>query len=261
MLVEEGQPAKRVVLLGASNLTRGIATVIETACRAWGRPLDLLAAEGLGRSYGMRSTVLGRSLPSILECGLWPALAARSALPTAALITDIGNDLFYGASPETIAGWVEQCCQRLTALDARLIMTRLPVCNIGRVRDWQYLAFRTVSYPGCRLSLDALISGARELDQRLLEVACRFDCPWIEPRARWYGLDPVHIHVGQARGAWQEILAGWADALGQDGHGPWPRNWAYLLSRVPDHRWILGREQRRQQPSGRLPDGTRLSFY
>ena len=254
-------PARRVVLLGASNLTRGIATVIETACSTWGRPLDVLAAAGHGRSYGMRSTVLMRTLPGIADCGLWPALAARRAAPTAALITDIGNDLFYGAEPETIARWVEQCCQQLRSVDARLVMTRLPVCNIGRVRSWQYVMFRTLLYPHCRLSLDDLTRGAQELDTLLLDVARRYGCRLIDPRACWYGLDPVHIKSRQSRGAWNEILADWAEAI--DGGAPRGllRRWLYLHSRAPEQRWLFGHERRHVQPCGRLPDGTLISLY
>jgi hypothetical protein len=257
----KGLPARRVVLLGASNLTRGMATVVETACCAWGRPLDVLAAAGHGRSYGMRSRVLVRDLPAITECGLWPALAERPAAATAALITDIGNDLFYGASPETIARWIEQCCQRLKAIDARLVMTRLPVCNVGRVRPWQYRIFRTMLYPFCRLSLDDLTCLARELDERLLEVARRFDCRLIEPQACWYGLDPVHVKRFQARRAWREILAGWSEALQEAAPRASPGRWLYLYSRAPAQRWFFGHERRRAQPCGRLPDGTVLSFY
>jgi len=84
-------PARRVVLLGASNLTRGISTAVETARLQWGRPLDVMAALGHGRSYGLASRLLCRTLPSIVECGLWPALAARPPAPTAALVTDVGN--------------------------------------------------------------------------------------------------------------------------------------------------------------------------
>src|SRR5262245_2033911 len=81
----------RIVLLGASNLTRGISTVIETAGSILGRPLEVLAAFGHGRSYGMSSSVLGRSLPGIVDCGIWQSLAARPPVSTSALITDIGN--------------------------------------------------------------------------------------------------------------------------------------------------------------------------
>src|SRR5438270_1664562 len=99
---------RRVVLLGASNLTRGISTVVETAQAVWGSPLEVLAALGHGRSYGLRSRVFGRELPGITGCGLWGDVAARGPAETAALVTDIGNDLLYGASVPTILGWVAE---------------------------------------------------------------------------------------------------------------------------------------------------------
>src|SRR5262245_61538357 len=97
--IQSGQPANdgaavrtptcRIVLLGASNLTRGISTAVETAGTLLGRPLEVLAAFGHGRSYGMSNCVLGRSLPGIVECGLWRSLAALPPAPTSALVTDI----------------------------------------------------------------------------------------------------------------------------------------------------------------------------
>lgn len=140
----DGQPRPTIALLGASNLTRGFSTVVETLrLQHQLRPLRIVAALGHGRSYGQRSSVLGRSLPGILDCGLWDALAAGLALPadarnvqkgtqsdesasgrhsrpcgapSFALITDIGNDVMYGVQPATIIGWVEQCIDRLIAL-------------------------------------------------------------------------------------------------------------------------------------------------
>src|SRR5262249_38307569 len=106
---ENAVPQRRVILLGASNLTRGISTVVETEPCIWGRPLDILAAFGHGRSYGSRRWLLGRELPGIVECGLWQALEKSPPAPTAALITDIGNDVLYEEPVDTIVSWVEWC--------------------------------------------------------------------------------------------------------------------------------------------------------
>ncbi|MCZ6542107.1 MAG: hypothetical protein O6768_00410, partial [Planctomycetota bacterium] len=92
----------RVVLLGASNLTRGISRAVGIAQAILGTPLEVLIAMGHGRSYGQRSRVLGRSLPGIVDCGLWDALLHGSGRPTYALLTDIGNDVMYGASVPSI---------------------------------------------------------------------------------------------------------------------------------------------------------------
>lgn len=253
--------ARRVVLLGASNVTRGLSTVVETACRVWGRPLDLLAAVGHGRSYGMKSTVLVRTLPGIIECGLWRALAARPLAPTAALVTDIGNDLFYGASPDQIAGWVEQCLDRLAAVEATIVMTRMPVCNLDHVRDWQFRLVRSVLFPGCRLTLAELAERALTLDARLVEIARQRGCRTVEPQACWYGFDPIHIKRQHWRGAWGEILAPWSAEQECPPATTSLRRWLTLSRLTPERRWWCGREQRRQQPCGHLSDGTRVSLY
>jgi hypothetical protein len=94
----------RVVALGASNLTRGFHEVVSASRAAWGPDVQILAALGHGRSYGARSRLLTRRLPGILDSGLWPALEAMPAVPTRALVTDVGNDILYGYPPaQTLA--------------------------------------------------------------------------------------------------------------------------------------------------------------
>ncbi len=109
-------PPQRVVILGASNVLRSISTVLATAERLRGQPLDFLAAAGHGRSYGLTSRVLGRSLPAIRACALWETIFRRPQVPTVSLVTDVGNDLLYGASVETIASWVEECLTKLAGI-------------------------------------------------------------------------------------------------------------------------------------------------
>ena len=61
--------------LGASNLTLGFSTVLATARSEWGQDVEVLAAVGYGRSYGAPSTIAMRTLPGILQSGLWTDLA------------------------------------------------------------------------------------------------------------------------------------------------------------------------------------------
>ncbi len=103
----------RVIALGASNLTRGFRTVVSAARAAWGPEVQVLAALGHGRSYGAPSRVVFRTLPGILESGLWRTLESLPALPTRALVADVGNDILYGLSAERILAWVEEALSRL----------------------------------------------------------------------------------------------------------------------------------------------------
>ncbi len=256
----EALPARRVVLLGASNLTRGISTVVETSAQHWGRPLDVLAALGHGRSYGMDSSVLGRTLPGILQCGLWRVLHERPAAETAALVTDVGNDLFYGAAVEQIAGWVEQCLDRLARCEARTIVTRLPICNLPRVRRWQYAIVRSLLFPSCRLSMPELSERALALDERICRIARERNCALLEPRSEWYGFDPIHIKLRHWPNAWRELLAPWSDVEPRAARASLAR-WLSLRRCAPELHVRFGVAQRRAQPSGRFVDGTLLSFF
>src|ERR1700704_6567831 len=77
----------RVVALGASNLTRGFQTVVSTARATWGPNVEIVAALGHGRSYGAHSRFVIRTLPGILQSGLWRHLESLSAAPTRARST------------------------------------------------------------------------------------------------------------------------------------------------------------------------------
>ena len=93
-------PIGRVVALGASNLTRGFQTVVATSRAEWGPNVEVLAALGHGRSYGVPSRLVVRTLPGILESGLWHGLESRPEVATRGLVTDVGNDILYGSSAE-----------------------------------------------------------------------------------------------------------------------------------------------------------------
>jgi hypothetical protein len=110
---------RRIVFLGASNLTVGLGTVLATArARLGPEPVEVFVAAGHGRAYGRWSRVAIRGLPAIVDCGLWRALDRGTAPATYALVTDIGNDLAYGATAAELAGWVGTCVERLAALGA-----------------------------------------------------------------------------------------------------------------------------------------------
>ena len=254
-------PEKRVVLLGASNLVRGISTVVATAERVWGTPLDVMAACGHGRSYGMTSRVLGRSLPAIISCGLWDDLAQRPPLPTAALVTDVGNDIVYGADVNQIAAWVEQIFERLAPICQRTIVTGLPLASVQRLSPWHFRIFRTLLFPSSRLTYDVAMQQAKEMDACLRVAAARFNASFTAPQLPWYGLDPIHIRLPYWSRAWSEILGHWRDKPSQDVARGSLLRWIKLRAQRPLYRTVFGIEQRRAQPTCKLHNNTIISLY
>ena len=256
----------RVVILGASNVTRGLASVLDAARLAWGRPLQAIAAIGMGRSYGMASRVLGRTLSGIAECGLWPALSRAEPAPTAALVTDVGNDLLYDASPATIAAWVETCIERLRAVDARIVLTRLPLANLEHLSRAKFYRARAILFPGSRVTFDQVRGRALELDERLNVLARRHHLSTVAPRTAWYGFDPIHVTWRAIPVAWREYVAPWAaeSADNRRDHVVAAANAfmrSCLLRRLAPNNALFGAGGRAEQPCCRLRDGTTIALY
>jgi hypothetical protein len=256
-----GAPARRVILLGASNVTLGLSTVIATAQQAWGSPLDIMAAIGHGRSYGAASTVLGRTLPGIVQCGLWEDLSRRPPLPTAALVTDIGNDVIYGRRVEVILRWVQTCLERLQQVADRLVVTRLPLAVLQRTPDWRLRLLISLFFPSSRFDHAQALAKARVLDHELLACAARYRAHIVQPQCAWYTWDPIHIARASRPVAWQNYLASWCDG---EFFSPARKSFSRWLATAQARplRWKrFGVERHCEQPTVRLSDGTTLSLY
>lgn len=205
--------------------------------------------------------MLGRSLPGILQCGLWEDLQHRPALPTAALVTDIGNDILYGASVGQIAEWVEQCLARLRGECDRIVVTELPLARLALVTPWQYGAIRRLLFPGSRVTFADAMQRASELNSRVIELAARYRAALRAPRLEWYGWDPIHIRRRSWSEAWLEILSAASQREAtHPARGSWQR-WWQLRRQRPQSRRLFGIAQRREQPACALRSGSAISLY
>jgi hypothetical protein len=239
----------RLVLLGASNLTRGFRTVVSLAHARIGGPLEVLAALGNGRSYGMVSRFLGRTLPGIGGCGLWRGLASARDLPTYALLTDLGNDLAFGAPPERILSWVRASLEPLG--DAHVIVSGLPLPSLRGLAPWQFALWATFFFPGRGLSMERILSGAAELEEGLRALSEERGLAFVASSGEWFGADPIHFARPRVGAAWQSILAPWGTAVSAL-EVPLP---------APEWRRVLGIPRNHAQPGARLRDGTTISVY
>jgi hypothetical protein len=254
-----GEP--RVVLLGASNLAQGLRVVLEEARARLGAPLHAFGALGRGRSYGAHSWFLVRRMMGVRECGLWARLAELEGGVTHALVTDVGNDLPFGQRPETILEWVGEALARLECLGASCVVTGLPLANLRALSPAAFGFWRRVIFPTHALDRGALLADAERLDAGLREICARRGHVWVEPRARWYGVDPVHVARAQRRAAWREILEPWRPGPPLAQHVGRRAGWPDPLLCAPQRRWVLGFEQRREQPCARVGDGSTLWLY
>lgn len=233
-----------VVILGASNVTFALP-VIWNLLTSLSQPVRLVIAAGHGRSFGLPNTVLGRTLPSILSCDLWSQLqplttqrqemAERKDQP-AALITDVGNDLLYGATPETIAGWVDRCVRQLMECGYRPTLAGLPLESLQRLGPRRFRFFRRLLFPGSALRYENALPLALEMQDRLRELASEAGLTFLPVAAHWYGFDPIHIRRAQRRAAWRTLL-GAAIASPEVDEANTPRRNRVILPHQALHLW------------------------
>lgn len=252
---------RRVIILGASNAAIGISVAIESAWQAFGQPLEVMMAAGFGRSYGIRSWVLGRTQPGILDCQLWTDLQRRSPLPGTAVLTDVGNDLVYEVPVEQVGKWVEQSLRQLMPYAARFIVTELPIASIRKLTRLRFLLMRNLLFPKCRLDLRTAVARAIALNETVVDLAARFGAQVICPDENWYGFDPIHVRRRDRRKFWQEIFS--HDSLTPCAT---PQLFSlaqriYLRNLRPSQRRLFGWQHETDQPAGLLPDGTSVSLY
>jgi len=246
----------RVVLLGASNLKMGFPQAL-SRLRGAG-PVEVLAALGHGRSYGTWSSLAWvRRLPGIAQCGLWQELERRPALPTVALVTDVGNDLLYGAPVPVIAGWVGTCLERLAKRQAELVVGLLPLASLEKVSPVRYHLVRQILFPGRRAARwSAMLDSARELNERLRRLGLEHGARLVEPSPSWYRMDPIHVRRSMRSQAWDEMFR--HPLLPCEGQpaagGRLPLFGAAELR-------LFGVPLRNPQPVCRLKDGSTVALY
>ncbi len=252
----------RVILLGASNLTRAISTVVETARQIAATAVDCYIAMGHGRSFGMETTVFGRTLPGILPCGLWEALQrAEPASRTYVLLTDVGNDIPYGAKPDSILSWLGQCLQQVDATGTRLALTQLPLAALATLSRRRYHLLRRLLFPSSEVSYEMALERVEVVNDGLGEIAKRFGAAPIEMPSAWYGPDKIHIKAHCFRTAWPTILQTWSpEAPRPTPHFSLRRYRRCRSARGQDVRF-LGRNIGMAQPARVFPDGTALHLY
>lgn len=262
-LPENAAERPRVVVLGASNVTRGISTIVETAQLALGGSIDLYAAFGHGRSLGLYTRVLGRGLCSLLDAGLWRALDARPRPEASfALLTDIGNDLMYEVEPKIICRWVEKILDRCQSVARRVVVTELPLASIEQLSPRRFAILRSIIFPRCRLTLDEAKRRAIEINAAVHRAAGEYGAAVVAHDAAWYGLDPIHIRRREFARAWNAVLSAWNEderraALARGSL----RRWIRLGLFSPEKRAFFGIERSRRQPAGTLRDGSTVCLY
>lgn len=251
----------RAVLIGASNIYRTLPLGLAAARQILGqeRDLEMLVAAGRGRSYGQWSTLLGRTMPGILECGIWRALENGQESETYTLIADIGNDIGYGVQPAVLVGWVEECVRRLQPLGEKHVLVLPPARAILARPSWQLDTARRLLFPSHAIDAAAIKDRVREMDERLRDMVSRYDVTVIEQLDDWYGIDPIHIRPGCWSESWNAWMAPWNESADTSVRSKASTSeWVRTMTGRPERWAFLGIPQKGRDA---VLAGARICFY
>ncbi|MEM7810754.1 MAG: hypothetical protein AAF532_04675 [Planctomycetota bacterium] len=216
-------PARQIAVLGASNVAYERRELAATAAgiAAQTGPTELFVAGGYGRSFVRWSYVGALGRTPLPKSGLVRDLLLRPAAPDrTALVTDIGNDLFYGHDVPEIVEAVDRLLARLGEAGCRTAITALPVGRVERVPTWAYHALHRFLYPGVAVRPWAdMRDCVRRLDDAVARLADRHDATLVPQRDDWYGFDPIHRRVSARPAFWRAVADAWGDPAPTGEHG------------------------------------------
>jgi hypothetical protein len=255
-----GAGPDRFVVLGASNVSRGLSRLTATLRARGPAPMELFVAAGHGRGYGVNTRVALRRLPAILASGLWRTLDRERVERPAALVTDVGNELLYGLGVSAVATAVREAVVRLADRGGRIVITGLPLAGIDRVGRLQYRLLRTLYVPGCQLSLAEIKDAARWLDEELRAIAADTGAAFVEQPGAWYGFDALHVRRRHLETFWRWVGDAWGLPTATSRPRPSLTEWAVLGSRAAEVRSLAGRTLLTRQPAIDR-DGFRVWMY
>jgi hypothetical protein len=124
----------------------------------------------------------------------------------------------------------------------------LPTASIRTVGFWRYHFVRALLFPFHFIGWGAVMARAKELDERVREMAPRLGVRLIEHRGEWYGFDPIHIRKPYRKDAWNEIFGHWSCWKKIDGVCSPLEKPVTIWKLRPLERYLFGMHQLQAQP-------------
>jgi hypothetical protein len=251
----------RLVVLGASNVAMGLRKIVKIARQELNGPVDFHFAYAHGRSYGFQSNIGWWTYPSILDCDLWTAIESDTPTRSFGLITDIGNDILYGAEPDQIANWVREVSHRLRDCCQHLAITQLPLESVRELDSVRFHVMKAILFPKCRMNLKEVLSRACRLNSLLNDISSDSRITSLKPKREWYGLDPIHFRHAEKERAWGNYIRNVTRHSKTQVETEKPEKLGVFRNVRPARWQSFGRQYRADQPTICMPDGSRLFRY
>ncbi len=170
---------------------------------------EFLNALGPGRGFCARGGIFNITYSPIQDCRIIESAKKQSkeALHTVVLITDIGNDLMYGVSADTLIESLDIMIDEILKWDAEIFMTPIHVNLKKDISQTIFLVLRFLLYPSSKVNYEELDLFVLKINDYLEEkVRGNERMHLITGLEAFVGLDRIHYSLLKTHAAWSTVV-------------------------------------------------------
>ena len=195
------------LFMGASNLARGYSMFTRHISSCLGKnKTEFLNALGPGRGFCARGGMFNFTYPPIQDCRILEVAEKKSCDTLAVLITDIGNDLMYGVSADTLIESLDGLIDRALQLDAEIFLTSIHVNLKKDVSQTMFFILKSLFYPGSSITYEETDLFIRKVNGYLEEKAGQNErVHLISGMESFAGIDKIHYSLLKTHSAWGKV--------------------------------------------------------
>ena len=169
---------------------------------------EFLNALGPGRGFCARGGIFNITYSPIQDCRIIESAKKQSkeALHTVVLITDIGNDLMYGVSADTLIESLDIMIDEILKWDAEIFMTPIHVNLKKDISQTIFLVLRFLLYPSSKVNYEELDLFVLKINDYLEEkVRGNERMHLITGLEAFVGLDRIHYSLLKTHAVWSIV--------------------------------------------------------
>jgi hypothetical protein len=195
------------LLMGASNLARGYSMFTRHISSCFEKDkTEFLNALGPGRGFCSRGGMFNFTYPPIQDCRILEAAKKKSSNTRVVLITDIGNDLMYGVSADTLIESLDGLIDRALQWDAEIFLTSIHVDLKKDVSQTTFFILKSFFYPGSSITYEETDLFIIKVNGYLKEKSGKNErVHLISGMESFAGADKIHYSLLKTHSAWKKI--------------------------------------------------------
>jgi len=167
---------------------------------------EFLNALGPGRGFCARGGMFNFTYPPVQDCRILEACEKKSCEKIAILITDLGNDLMYGVSADTLIETLDELIDRTLQWDAEIFLTAIHVNLKKDVSPTTFFILKSFFYPGSSVTYEEADLFIQKVNDYLEEKSRQNEkVHLITEMESFAGADKIHYSLLKTHSAWTKV--------------------------------------------------------